>query len=558
MGRKRRTFWTLDCETDPFKQGRFPFPFIFGAYEGDSGEYVEFSTADELIAFFQDRQTVVYAHNGGKFDYHYLRYAINSDEPLLVINGRLAKFRIGVCEFRDSLNIFPNTRLKDFGNKLEIDYRLMEADRRCDARVMLEIKRYLRQDCVGLWEVIRRYWDEYGKGLTQAGSSMRVWQKMSGLQAPRQTKAQHDLYRPYYYGGRVQCFERGINHTDFSVADINSAYPYAMLSAHPFSPAALFEDHLPPDGKLHQCLITLDCTSKGAFPWKATDGELFFPEDERQMRRYDITGYEFIAACDLDLVRNISIKTVYRFPLTIDFQEYIQHFFAKREYARKRGDIAGRIFGKYFMNSLYGKFGANPEKYSEFVIASNESLGEWIEKGYIRYKPWGVRHLMVRNATPEELADPDGKWRYYNVATAASVTGYVRAYLLRGIHKCAGVVYCDTDSIAARKVGSLSEGTSLGQWKNEGTFDYYAIAGKKMYAFHKTGYGQSYDSEADEEKRNWKIASKGVNFSKGMEIGGKFFSGPELITKIAQGEIIEFDPEVPTYTITRDMPVQAT
>jgi len=60
---------------------------------------------------------------------------INSDEPVMVINGRLARFRIGECEFRDSLNIFPNTRLADFGVKNEIDYALMEPDRRTDPNV---------------------------------------------------------------------------------------------------------------------------------------------------------------------------------------------------------------------------------------------------------------------------------------------------------------------------------------------------------------------------------------------------------------------------------------
>lgn len=560
MGRARSTFWTFDCETDPFKPHRFPQPFIFGAYEGDSGEYVELATASDAASFFRDKKTVVYAHNGGKFDYHYLRDFINSDEPILVINGRLAKFKIGECEFRDSLNLFPNTRLKDFGNKLEIDYRLLEPDVRQDPNVMAEIKRYLRQDCVGLWEVIRRYWDEYGRNLTQAGASMRVWQRMSGITVPRQTKVQHDRYRPYYYGGRVQCFAQGIHTGEFQVADINSAYPRAMLEPHPFSPEGVLEDSLPADSKLHTCLVTLDCTSRGALPWKdEKTGELYFPDDEagnrRRVRRYSVTGYELISAFETNSISNVKIREVHRFPMTVEFKDYINHFFEKREDARRRGDIAGRIFCKYFMNSVYGKLGSDPSHYAEYVIATDDTLEEWSRKGYYPHKPWGSRHLMCRTPTDEELNNVSGKWRYYNVATAASVTGYVRAFLYQSLSTCSGVLYCDTDSIAARDTTSLAFGTTLGQWKNEGAYDYAAIAGKKMYAFHKSGCAQTYDpNEEDEKKQTWKIACKGVNFRKGMMIEGRHYSGPELITRIAQGEALDYDPEAPTYSLFREIP----
>lgn len=561
MGRARATFWTIDCETDPFKSKRFPQPFIWGAYEGDSGEYAELATAGDVASFFQERKTTVYAHNGGKFDYHYLRDYINADEPLLVINGRLAKFKIGECEFRDSLNLFPNTRLKDFGNKLEIDYRLLEAEARRDPNVMEEIKRYLKQDCVGLWEVVRRYWDEYGRSLTQAGASMKYWQRMSGVTAPRQSKTQHDRYRPYYYGGRVQCFEQGIVRAKFRVADINSAYPRAMLERHAFCPEGILEDALPVDSKLHTCLVTLDCTARNSLPWKdEKTGELYFPDDEggnrNRVRRYHVTGYELMAALEANSLSNIKIKEVHRFPVTMEFGEYINHFYHLREEARKKGDIAGRIFGKYFMNSLYGKFGANPQNYSEYVIATDDSIEQWKEKGYYIYKPWGERHLMVRTPTEAELEDNEStKWRYYNVATAASVTGYVRAFLFTSLQQVSGALYCDTDSIAARDTSALSFGNELGKWKDEGEYDYAAIAGKKMYAFHKSGYGDTYDGdEEDEKKQTWKIACKGVNFRKGLKIDGKTYTGPELITRIAQGERIDYEPEAPTFSLFREVP----
>lgn len=540
-------------------------PFLWGVYFGDTDEYFQFESSDELkqwlIDIEQERGGILfYAHNGGKFDYHFLRDAINSDENILIISGRLAKFKIGGHEFRDSLNLFPNTRLKDFGIKTEIDYAKMEASIR--HLHMAEIGGYLKQDCVGLWTVIARYRQDYGKQLTQAGASMKVWQKMAKREAPRQTRNQYLDHKQWYYGGRVQCLESGVKHTDFKVYDINSAYPFAMRNHHPISTVPMEIEKIPQtDTEIGPCLLTVSCVSvKGAFPYRQ-QGDMFFPEDESTIRDYHITGWEYLAARDTDAFRNLKFLKILKFPEVIDFKDYIDHFFGLREEARKRGDVAGRTFGKYFMNSLYGKFGANCENYSEYTIASADTQETWIaggelpggrkiDGGYSEYKAWGERTLMVRNPTEDELDDIQGKWRYYNICTAASVTGFVRAYLYRALYAASGAIYCDTDSIKARSFSSdLPMGSELGAWKDEGDFDYFAIAGKKLYADHIKGRPWTYDpKEDDAKKQNWKIASKGANLA-------SLADGPELIKNIALGQAITYNPEVPTFSFWRDKPV---
>lgn len=565
MPRPARGFWTIDAETDPFHNcqdlscekchggGRLPLPFLWGLYNGIKDEYHQFETVHQLTQFFIELERdhggqTFYAHNGGKFDYHFFRDEINSDENILIINGRLAKFKVGGHDFRDSLNIFPNTRLKDFGIKSEIDYAKMESSVR--HLHIKEIGAYLKQDCVGLWEVIARYRKDYGKQLTQAGASMRRWEKMSGRTAPRQTRGEHKAQQKYYYGGRVQCFESGVKRTDFEVYDINSAYPFAMRNKHPISPVPSMIEQLPKhDAEIGPCLLSFKCISKGgALPYRQ-ESELFFPEDERTVREYHVTGWEFLAARDMDTLVDIQFTNILQFPEVIDFKDYIDHFFGLREEARKRGDIAGRTFGKYFMNSLYGKFGANCENYAEYVIASIDTQEDWFKKGYREYKDWGDRTLMVREPTEEELDDIQGKWRYYNIATAASVTGFVRAYLYKSLHKAEGLIYCDTDSIKARRFGEISIGTELGQWKHEFQGDYFAIAGKKLYADHIKGRPWDYDPKQENDKeKNWKIASKGANLA-------RLESAPQLIERIANGETIQYNPDVPTFSFWRDKPV---
>lgn len=489
---------------------------------------------------------MIYAHNGGRFDYHFMRDDINTDEPVMVINGRMAKFKIGNCEFRDSANLMP-ARLSEIGNKREIDYELMEPDKRTDPNVKAEISRYLRADCVELWLALDRYFNEFGQGLTQAGSAMKYWSRTTGIDVPRQTAQLHDRYRPYYYGGRVECFTAGYQKKDFKVIDINSAYPKAMTHAHIFSPEARISDHLPHDELISRCLIKLRCVSTGAFPFRTSDQTLIFPDDEC-VRDYTITGWEFLAALELNAIHDISIVEVHQFDEVMSFESYVMQFYEARKKAKAINDKAGDLFAKIFMNALYGKFGASPShatedggrfhNYREYVIASSESVQRWktegyhhhIAPGYVGADAWGDRILMER-PLPEE------KEKFFNVATAASITGWVRAYMFKSLSQCDERLYCDTDSIAAVDVSRLPLGRELGQWKQEMNCDEYAICGKKLYAFHNA------DAPYDDEKNpEWKIACKGVDFDAAQ------------IKRIAQGEELEYIPQAPTFTISRARP----
>mgnify|MGYP006268407477 CR=1 FL=1 len=521
----KKPFITIDCETDPFKEGRIPAPFIWGCYNGETEEYLEFDSTGEMVKYLERQSVIVLAHNGGRFDYHYLKDYINSDQPVMVIAGRMAKFYIGCAEFRDSMNILP-VPLAAF-QKTEFDYAKLEPDVR--HLHMDEIRMYLKSDCVNLWNFIDRYYKDYGRTLTQAGASMKYWKKKFKPEFTPQSMAQSLLYRPYYYGGRVECFKTGHAMQDFQVIDINSAYPFAMLSNHPIAPVGSLSDRLPPGDMMTQCFIRLDAVARGCFPYREEgDMKLSFPNDDR-IREYHITGWELLAAFECDAVDIIRIKDVHYFQISLNFTEYVHHFYEQRKIAKANKDKAGDIFAKLFLNSLYGKFASDPEKYSEYLIASDDTLAKWCGEphGYKVIQPWGERHLMARPL-------PETKHRYYNVATAASITGFVRAHLFKALHQCDTPLYCDTDSIAAVNTGNVPMGDELGQFKHELTCDEYAIAGKKLYAFH----GRKNQDAAPE----WKIASKGVRLNH------------EQIITVAKGGKIRYAPEVPTYSIHKSQP----
>jgi hypothetical protein len=572
-----RPFWTLDCETDPFessvqavarrhcpecganigavcktkkgennevheKRRRIPRPFIWGAFNGDT--YETFADVQNVVEFFESNKTVVYAHNGGKFDYHYMREHVNTDEPISIIGGRLAKFRIGVCEFRDSMNILP-VPLGAF-KKDEIDYAIMEPDMRDDPNHRATILRYLRSDCVYLHELISAHRAENGVVLTQAGASMRAWLKQSKRSRPRQSALYFERYKPYYYGGRVQCFEQGAQRRPFKVIDINSAYPYAMLSRHPISSVGSQMSHLPPEGHIHECMITLRATARGCFPFRdEKDGSLYFPHDEHEIREYHVTGYELIAALEYDAITNINIERVHRFTEMVDFADFIQDNWKRRAQAKENKDEALSLIVKLLMNSLYGKFSSDYAKYFDYVLASPDSMNEWLEKAYQKDKVFAKDKYLMQRSIEYKLTQEEesGKSRYYNIVTAASITGYVRAMLFSAMQKCSGLIYCDTDSIAAQDVSGCNIGNELGQWKVEDAFDYFAIAGKKTYAFHKDG--EPFDDTLTEknEYAYWKLASKGVDLS------------PSELIQVATGTTVKYSPLVPTYSIKRETPV---
>lgn len=542
---KTRKLAVCDCETDPFKEGREVRPFLWGYYDGE--QYLQFSTTASFLEFAKREKATIFAHNGGRFDFIFLGDDIPPYQPLTIISGRLAKFRIGRAEFRDSWCILP-VPLGAY-QKDEIDYGIFEEGEREKPENWNKIATYLESDCRYLYDLVRSFIEEYGVSLTLAGRAFEIWKgicELSGQPFEHCSKAHSDLFRPYYYGGRVQCFAGGIIEKNFSVFDINSAYPRAMLDRHPFgeglvvsTEAALLRDGRKEPGAF---FVTLEAIGAGAFPFRDSNGSLVFPDD-KERREYHVSGWEFFAW--LDTVGDLSrarVKRVWRALALRDFTLYIDRFYKARLKAKAAGDKKGDIFNKILLNALYGKHGANPDEYEDYML-----FPEWC-KSMLNIHDEGERNAALDAHAHEiglekdltgfslsaELGDvvlaarDSSRKVYYNVATAASITGWVRAYLWRTIHairKAGGeVLYCDTDSVAATLMPpEWIDAATLGKWKWEGDFSKAAIAGKKLYAFF--GDGEP------------KTASKGAKLS------------AEQIQTIAAGGLINYTFDAPSMSI---------
>lgn len=523
----------FDFETDPFKQGRVPQPFA-GALYGDNFLKVwwgENCQKDIIEHFHTMPPCEVYAHNGGKFDFFYFLEDIDPQE-LFIINGRIAKMTIGNVTLIDSFLLMP-VALKTY-NKDDIEYWKFEAEERETHKK--EIIEYMVSDCRYGYELLNGFHTLLGKKLTIGAAAVQNL-KDTGATVPHYGPYHDEIFRNYYYGGRVQAFKTGIFKKKLKFIDINSAYPTAMQYEHPDCPISKYFETNELPKKPGPWFATIRATSKGALPFKLDDGSLNFPTDNKE-RIYTVTGWEICAGLDTKKLKIHEVIKVLIPERTQNFKAFVDKFYNLRLQAKKQLDETGdnefhikQLAYKLCLNSGYGKFATNPEKFKEYLIYPlgmnpddnpdySDELKAWEESNRL-----GEWQLWER---PADISDNS----YYDVAVSASITGWVRAYMWRSICACKEVYYCDTDSIVCESYGQgVKIGKQLGEWDEEGIISEARIAGKKLYAVNLLEKGKT--------KPKWKVASKGVKFTE------------KEILAVCKGSVVMWDSIAPNFSITK-------
>jgi len=525
--------WVADSETDPFAVDVIPKPFIWGLYNGT--DYYEFTNTNDFVDFVAARPIVVYAHNGGKFDWHFISHRFEAGTPILVIAGRLSRFTIGKCEFRDSINIYAKP-LEAF-NKEKFDYNKMHESVR--DQYMPEIKKYLRSDCENLYALVTGFVNEYGFNITTASAAMKFWRMKLPTgrnKVPRSDGFFYDVFRRFFFGGRVQCFEQGDIPVNALSADINSAYPNAMMEKHPYG--LLYDQG---EGKPRKKMknwgpmfFDIECIAHGAFCYRGLNGALYYPDD-KQKRFYHVTGWELIAAIETDTVSELKFLQWYDFPEKKSFSDYINYFWDKRLGYKAAGDKHASDFAKLMMNSLYGKFATNPDRYKEnFLVPKDEFYSDFIHYDLYETDSWHE----FREWVIVQREQDNSKKKFFNLATAASITGFNRAKLWRALTECERPFYCDTDSITAVSFDtdkSVTLGSELGEWEIEHEYDRVVVCGKKLYAFHTRG-------EPMQKTAAWKVASKGARLEY------------KDVIRVAAGKPVTWKSIAPTFSVAKSEP----
>lgn len=507
----------IDFETDPFLYGRIPAPFAGAFFDGEN--YAEFWGDDcvsRLVDYISrlDGKYIIYAHNGGKFDFFYLLPWLQN--PLKIIGGRITKAGfIGNHELRDSYSIIP-IPLKAY-QKDEIDYKFFERDKR--EKYKADILHYLAGDCEYLFKLVSAFVDRFGFKLTVGGAAMGKLKELHRI--PPGNEAHDKKFRPFYFGGRVQCFETGILKGEWKIYDVNSMYPDRMKNAiHPIGNgyACPTDPRILPDGKLkgfgtRPYFARIIATNKGALPVR-TKISLDFTSKRGE---YFATSHEIETALKYNLIKIHSVIECFVPQQLISFGDYVEKYSAEKIAAKESGDKIAEIFAKLLLNSAYGKFAQNPDNYYEYKIINDISelnREEW--RTWDLYETHGDYQIWRKKAETKS---------YFDVATAASITGASRAKLMEGLALADTPIYCDTDSIICREFHGETDDKKLGAWKLEDEADTVAIAGKKLYAAFARG-------------ECVKLASKGARLE-----------GRDVV-ELCKGQTVEWKNDAPAFSLS--------
>jgi hypothetical protein len=332
-------------------------------------------------------------------------------------------------------------------------------------------------------------------GYTIGSTAMKVFKSMlkMDISVPFDPKVKEFL-RKGYKGGRVEVFKNGY-FPGITVYDINSLYPYAMLTTSvPTSERGSWTDQFQPE--LPGCYdISFQQRDSSIPPVLMVDGEGAMAGKGR------FYNPEISLLKEVDPNAEITVHKGYVF---LDSEKLFQEY-VNRLYQLRLTDLNGPVslLCKYLLNSLYGKFAQNPNRTTIVAVNDFDEIYSLIGD---------ESHVEPVN---EELGvyaiKSDHTASFEHVGIAGMITSQARCLLYRGILDAGAenVVYCDTDSV--HTTGTINPdlvGTEIGnfkvEFKGEGTY-----AGKKLYALRKAEWysiGQRW---------NTKLRAKGVT------IGGR-------------------------------------
>lgn len=553
--KRRRRIAVIDKETDPFLKDRIPIPFAWGFYvannDGSNAQYVHhwqehawespLACSNILCDFLEDteEELLIYAHNGGKFDFLFMIHRLNG--KVRIVNGRILQAELAHQTLRDSYAIMP-IPLSQLGDKLEIDYRLMEREVREHHKD--EILKYLKADCIELWKAVVGFHERFGDHLTIGSCAMKQLQKFHAFEEAN--KAFDTDMRKFYFGGRCQVFEADEIILPVKGYDINSSYSDTMQRLlHPVSTRIHRRGKI---SKYTTAFVVWEGENFNAVPTRTKDGlDFTIPNGT-----FYTSIHEWEAGLETGRINPHRILEVIDFDQRVTFDDFVNHHYGERMESRAQGNEFGVTLEKLVLNAPCGKFAQDPETHEDSIILPFGDIPELLydSAGKLKRKEdqFQLRHTHAKYSI---WCKPAMRKSYFNVATAASITGGARATLLRGLHAADRPLYCDTDSIFCAGMGSsaIIDSKKLGGWKHEFTGNAIAIAGKKLYTVQGTLRDNlSMIAKAQKKLLPWetldidaeiclKKASKGTSLN------------PIAILMIAKGDIVETFNDAPAFKL---------
>lgn len=464
-----------------------------------TGNFEQFWEAVARFGGNKKKRVFLYAHNlaydtlvtGGiktlcKLGFRVVNFFEKGPVFLMTMQNEAGK----KLEFVSSTNYFSESLAslgKTFGlEKLEYDY---------SGGTLEDAKTYCRRDVEILKVAVESFRDfikseDLGVlARTAAGQAFNAYRHrfMDYEIFIHDHEAALKLEREAYSGGRVECFRIGSFKGGFYDFDVNSMYPYVMLTyryptrlvsfrkrGDPEDLARLIDDGYLVIARCHVMTPELVVGCK-------LDGHFIFPIGDFWT---SISTPEIKYLLERGWIMEVGEIAVYEgAPI---FKRYVDYFYTKRLEAKSKGDkVRDKLF-KLLMNSLYGKFGQTGETWEAVGEADPEQVGV-IEK--IDAETGKREVLKVFGGTIFKKVDEQESYNSFP-AIAAHVTAYARMTLLNFI-QIAGpenVYYSDTDSLFVNEEGKNNllpyhDEKTLGRIKLEAENDKLIIFAPKDYEF---------------------------------------------------------------------------
>jgi hypothetical protein len=475
MKETKKIIAIVDCETDPFLPDFLIKPFAIGFETPDC--YIDFWGDDCVEQFFVYLATlkeryIIYAHNGGKFDFFFFLKHLAQNTSPRIINGRLVQVIFGKQEFRDSYAIV-DIPLAKF-QKDEIDYSKFKREVREQNKE--EIRKYLKSDCSYLYQLVTEFHSRFGDKLTSASAALQVLNSFHGFERIT-SDAIDEMFREYYFGGRVECFEHGICKPNkgkrFRVVDRNSHYSSAMKEClHPISATYELNDRITDETDFAHIVAFND----GALPARLENGGLDF---NIRHGEFKATIHEIRAGIETGTLKIEKVLCAWEFERKTTFSEFVDYYYPLKVKAKADKDRLAEIMYKLVLNSSYGKFALNPRKFKTWKLTLGEIPSPFASDGYP--DGWSL-HSSSGEFYIWERPNPRQRWiSTISLQPPALQAPPAPASCAISHWQIVLFIVTRTASSARNFTGDLHD-TKLGGWKVEAEGNLVAIAGKKLYA----------------------------------------------------------------------------
>lgn len=429
----------------------------------------------------------------------------------------------------DSLKLIPMPiadipKTFDVGlEKLELDY---EGDREEGHELTEEERLYIRNDTLILARAIKFMKNEGMSKMTTASNAMNDYKSRTGKKEyrnmfPPLSDIEDFDIRKTYKGGftYLNPIYKNKKVGKGTVYDVNSMYPWAMRECmlpygRPFYFSGKYEyNSIYP--LYVQCLTCEFKIKEGHIPSIQIKHSYIYSDTE-YLRESEGETVLYLTSVDLKLFfDNYDVKVYewnggYMFMGQVGmFTDYIDYWYKEKDENKKTGN-SGRVkIAKLMLNSLYGKFGANPKGCSKIPYFDEEK-----DKVCFRMSP------------PEEHTT-------YYVPVASFITSYARDKIIRAAERFGDrFIYADTDSLHVlgdEPVDIDVDEHRLGAFKIEEQFDRAIFLRQKTYL---EIFGSKLDVKCAGMPKQVKKSVTEDNFIVGAEFNGK------LMPKVIPGGVV--------------------